>query len=182
MGGVTIETTDTAQRTLQLVLDQANPNELEDALQYAKLGTTLTPLKRTFTGLASATSFDLTQIDGTGEVAGPGNPNRLPALDVVALRVTTGAAGTYMVTDAAGTAIDPSASMPKTPGIATLSADGKTVTFNTAATAFVIEYIPNTQPLATWQGDFAPAPAVNNFRDDAFAPRFLGSDPDAGFL
>src|SRR5580698_1883870 len=90
MAAGTIVTTTTEARTLQQVLDQANPDEVTAALQQAMLGTTLTPLTRTFTGLVPGTAINLTTIDGTGEQEGPGNPYRLPALDVVTLRVVAG--------------------------------------------------------------------------------------------
>lgn len=128
-------TTATAPQTIKSTLDQASPNQGWDALQKTKLGTMLTPLKRAFTGLVAAASFDLTAIDGTGEDAGVANPNRLAALSISTLRVTAGtaAAASRDVTDVGGT---PSASL------ATISDDGKTITFEANATAFVVTYIP----------------------------------------
>lgn len=136
-------TTVTIPQTIKSTIDQANPNQLPSALQKVKLGTVLTPLKRTFTGLTAAAAFDLTAIDGTGETAGAGNPNRLPALSVTTLRVTAGTAvvGDRIVSDVGGT---PTANVPATNpiGVATLSDDGKTITFEANATAFVITYVP----------------------------------------
>jgi len=150
--------TNTKNRTLQLVLDEANPNDLSVALQQAKLGTILAPLKRAFTGLTAAAAFDLTLIDGTGETTGTGNPNRLPAAHVRTLRVTasgTGATvGAYFVTDAGGTAV--SAATSGAAGIALISDDGKTITFPTTVTAFVIEYVPLTLSAAQMAAVFAP--------------------------
>lgn len=150
-----MSTTATAERTLKQVTDDANPNDLPDALRALKLGTTLRPLKRTFTGLTSAVSHDLTAIDGTGETAGKANPNRLAALVVGTLRVTAGtlAAGPAIVTDAGGT---PTAIGTGTAHVATISDDGKTITFQAAVTAFVIEYIPRVKAIADFDAAFAP--------------------------
>lgn len=130
--------------TLQKALDRANLSNLDACLAKAKLGTMLTPLKRTFTGLTAAAAFDLTAIDGTGETAGAGNEKRLAALSVTTLRVTavgTGALGTRIMTDTGGTALAGDAT---SPGVAKLSDDGKTITFEGTVTAFVITYIPRS--------------------------------------
>lgn len=129
--------TATVKETNKIALDQANPNKLADALAKVQLGTLLTPLKRVFTGLTAALSFDLTTIDGTGEVVGSSNPLRLAALMVGPLRVTAGAAtaGVRTVGDVDAT---PSAT------VATISDDGKTLTFEANVTAFVVEYIPRS--------------------------------------
>lgn len=126
--------------TLQQMLNNADPNQLADALRLVQLGTILTPLKRVFTGLASSATQNLTAIDATGETTGVSNPNRLAALSVTALRVVTGGTtGPRVVTDAGGTAGAPGANGP---GIALLSDDGTTLTFEAPITAFTIEYIP----------------------------------------
>lgn len=132
--------------TLQKELDDANPTTLADALRQVRLGTLLTPLKRVFTGLTAAAAFDLTAIDGTGEVVGAGNPNRLPALITHTLRVTaSGTAaslGTYIAGDAGATPIIPPGGASAAVGVATISDDGKTLTFPNTITGFVVEYIP----------------------------------------
>lgn len=128
--------------TLQSELNNARPDQLADVLRMIGLGNILTPLKRVFTGLTSSATQNLTQIDATGEVVGISNPNRLAALSVVALRtVTGGTTGPRIVTDAGGTAGAPGANGP---GIALLSDDGTTLTFEAAITAFTIEYIPRS--------------------------------------
>lgn len=128
--------------TLQEILDLAVPQEVFDVLRLMHLGTMLTPLLRTFTGLASSATQNLTQIDATGETTGPTNPNRLAALSVTTLRATAGSdLGAYSVTDSGGTA---SAGASGSPGVALLSADGTTITFPGAVTAFVIQYIPRS--------------------------------------
>lgn len=148
-------------RTVRNVLDEANPNDIPDALRRLKLGTMFTPLKRTFTGLTAAGAFDLTTIDATGETTGAGNPNRLAALSVTSLRVTaettgTDATGSYAITDTGGTALNPTNST--LVGLAKISDDGKTITFlSTDVTAFVIEYIPRVLSAADMAADFAPS-------------------------
>jgi hypothetical protein len=116
-------------------MNNGDPAALAQAAEQAKLGKMLTPLKRTFTGLTSLAAQDLTAIDGVGETVGPANENRKALLVGATLRVTAGAAaaGARILTDVGGT---PSAT------VATISDDGKTVTFEAAVTAFIIEYMP----------------------------------------
>lgn len=150
--------TTTVNRSAKLVLDEANPNDIASALQLLKLGTVFAPLKRAFTGLTAAAAFDITAIDGTGETTGAGNPNRLPAAHVRTLRVTASgtanSVGTYIVSDAGGTATSPTAST--IVGIALISDDGKTITFPTTVTAFVIEYVPLTLSAVQMAALFSP--------------------------
>lgn len=144
--------TTTAVTTLKSALDKGNPNQLGDIAAKMKLGTMMTPLKRTFTGLTSAAFFDLTTIDATGETTGVANPNRVAAQSVDNLRVTAGAAaaGPRIVSDVGGT---PAAT------IATISDDGKTVTFEAGVTAFVITYSPRSfTDMAAAQSAFDGAP------------------------
>jgi hypothetical protein len=149
-------TTSTTPRTLKAALDEANPNDLADVLRLLKLGTANTVLKRTFTGLTAAASFDLTLIDGTGETAGAANPNRLPAEIVRTLRCTASgtanSVGTYITGDSGATATSPTAST--VVGIALISDDGKTITFPTTVTAFVIEYYPLTLSAAQMAANY----------------------------
>lgn len=152
--------TTTATRTLQQVINEANPNELADVLSQLDLGTVFAPLKRTFTGLTAAAAFDLTAIDGSGETAGATNPLRLPANLVRSLRVTASgtanSVGSYVVSDASGTPTSPTAST--IVGLATISDDGKTITFPTTVTAFVIAYMPRTLSAAQMAAAFPTTP------------------------
>lgn len=147
----------TFPRTVRVVLNDANPNDIPDALHKVQLGTVLYPLKRTFTGLTAAAAFDLTAIDGTGETAGAGNPNRLAALLVGPLRVTASgtanSVGSYAISDTGGTPVSPTAGA--NVGLATISDDGKTITFPTTVTAFTIQYIPRVLSAAQLDADFA---------------------------
>lgn len=131
--------------SLQSALDKANPNELADLLRKVKLGTVLTPLKRTFTGLTAAASYDLTALDASGETVGAANPKRLAMLALLNLSVVTATTascqGVYVLADPAQTKI--SATNKTVVGVAWISDDGKTLTFPTAdVTAFTIEYLP----------------------------------------
>lgn len=154
-----MSTTTTKSRSLALVLNESNPNEIASALQKLALGTLLTPLKRTFTGLTGAATYDLTAIDGTGEIVGTANPNRLPALAITSLRVTAATTatvvGAYGTTDIGGNVVSPATHTIM--GVALLSDDGKSLTFASAdVTAFVIEYIPRTMSTTQAAADFAP--------------------------
>ena len=104
--------------TLKSALNRANPNTLADVLAKIDLGTMLAPKTETV-AQTSATTITL-------------NP---PALAVFSARVTGGAAaaGARTVTDEGGT---PSTS------IATLSADGTTLTFEAGVTGAVVSYMP----------------------------------------
>jgi len=138
--------TATSVDTLKNAADQAEPGDLPDAFRLMKIGTMLTPLKRTFTGLTAAAAFDLTAIDGTGETVGASNANRVPALAITTLRVTASgtanSVGSYAVSDTGATPVTPTAGA--NVGLATISDNGKTVTFLTTVTAFVIEYVPRS--------------------------------------
>jgi len=137
--------TTTVRPTVGAALDKANPNLLADLLHKVKLGTMLAPLKRTFTIGASATA-DLTALDATGEVTGAANPNRLAALSVTALRIvasgTAASVGAYVVSDVGATPLTTNTGARV--GIATLSDDGKTITFPNTVTGFVVEYMPRS--------------------------------------
>lgn len=158
-----MSTTTTLIRSLQLVLDQAPPGEIDDALRLIKLGTALAPLKRVFTGLTGAATYDLTKLDATGEATGINNPNRLPLLALRSLRVATATtasiAGTYVLTDAAGNTV--TAATHTVVGIALISDDGTTITFPSAdVTAFTIEYVPQTLTAVAAAAAFAPLPTA----------------------
>lgn len=138
--------TTTFPQTIQETLEQADPNTLADALRRIVLARMLTVVKVTVTGLTAAAAVDITAaatkaaatIVGVSLAAA----ENLPAIgQVVALRVVAGAAtaGARIVTDAGGTAGAPGANGP---GVALLSDDGRTVTFEGDVTGFVIEYVP----------------------------------------
>ena len=123
--------TATQNQTIKNTIDDSNLNQLASALQKAKLGTILKGKKVTLSGLSAAASFDITTIDDPDIT-----DEKLPAiLSLNVLRVTAGAAaaGRRDISDAADT---PSATL------ATLSDDGKTITFEGNVTAFIAHYVP----------------------------------------
>lgn len=143
--------TTTANKTMQQVLNGANPNWLTAILQQMKLGNMLSPVKVSVTGLTAAATIDITTtafrdaatISGLDRDSG----DVLPAiLSVKTLRVTasgtSNSVGSYAMSDASGTAVSPTAGANL--GIALLSDDGTSLTFPTTVTAFVIEYIPRS--------------------------------------
>lgn len=147
--------TTTAPVTLQQVLNKANLNQMMAAFRQMLLGNMLGLVKVTVTGLTAAASFDITTstfraastITGLDRVSSDNLP---PILAVKTLRVTavgTGATGPRVVTDAGGTAVAPSSGIA---GVALISDDGKTLTFEGTVTGFILEYIPcPAVPLST---------------------------------
>lgn len=137
--------TTTARDTYRDALDRANPNELADLLRQIKLGSVLTPLNRDFTITASAT-LDVTAKDAAGEVVGASNPKRKAILAAIAVQVTAsgtaGSLGAYLVADAGATPKIPVGGAGLTPGICTLSDDGKTLTFPNTVTGVTVQYVP----------------------------------------
>jgi hypothetical protein len=140
--------TTTQESTIQSVLNEADPNRLADGLRKAKVGDALQGLQKTLTGLTSQAAHDLTTIDDPDDTS-----VKLPAaLIVQSARVTAGAAaaGPRHITDVGGT---PGAPGANGPGIATISADGKTITFEAAVTAFVIYYVPKQDLTAAFDNE-----------------------------
>lgn len=142
--------TTTATKTLRKALNDANPNEISDALRKVRLGQVLAPVKVAFAALTAAATIDITTV--AAKAAATITPTglletgeELPPIGVVkTLRVTTSgtanSVGSYVVSDAGGTAVSPTAGA--NVGIALLSDDGKSLTFPTTVTGFVIEYMP----------------------------------------
>lgn len=144
--------TTTANKTMQQVLNGANLNWLPTLLQMMKLGNMLSPVKVSVTGLTAAAAIDITTMTFRDAATISGldraNADLLPQiLTVKTLRVTASvtpnSVGSYGVSDAGGTAVSPTAGANM--GIALLSDDGRTLTFPTTVTAFVIEYMPRSE-------------------------------------
>lgn len=144
-----------ADVTLQQVLNKANLNQLATILQKMKLGNMLNPVKVTVTGLTAAAAIDITTaaVRAASTIVGleRDTGDNLPAiLEVKTLRVTgvgTAATGPRLVTDAGGTPAAPptaTAYAGASVGLATISDDGKTLTFEGTVTGFVLEYIPRS--------------------------------------
>lgn len=147
-----MSTTKTRAQTLQTQADKANPTDLPDCLRAMRLGRMLTPLKVTVAGAVAAAAFDLTALkvgDGITTVnQGPqmdAGDALFAALSVLNLRVVAGAAlaGPRLVGDSGATVTAP-AGANALPGVAKISDDGKTITFDANVTGFVIEYIPRS--------------------------------------
>lgn len=122
--------TTTAVETLQTTLDNANPNDLADALRLIKLGTMLAPAK-----------YDTGIINAAATVELP-----TPALKIISAYVksatTAASVGSYLVTDNLSQAVvSPAASTAV--GIAQIAADGQTLTFASGdITQAQITYLP----------------------------------------
>lgn len=142
--------TTTADVTLQQELNRGRLDHLATIFQKMKLANMLAgSVKVTTTGLTPAASFDLTSaaVLAAATISGLDREtsDRLPAAMVVkTLRCTASSTansvGSYIVSDAGGTALTPTAGA--NVGIALISDDGKTITFPSTVTAFVIEYVP----------------------------------------
>ena len=144
-------TTTTADKFIQQVLNEANLNLLATAFRKMKIGNTMAPVKVTFTGLTAAPAIDITTLASKNAASIVGldreTSDLLPPIQCVkTLRVTaSGTAstvGSYGVSDAGGTAV--TAATSSVMGVALLSDDGKTLTFPTTITAFVLEYVPRS--------------------------------------
>ena len=139
----------TAEQTYQNWLNKANANLLPTLFQKMKLGNMLSPVKVTVTGLTETASPNITstavRLAATVSGLERETTDPLPAiLAVKTLRVTgvgTGATGPRVVTDAGGTAVAPSTGIA---GVALLSDDGTTLTFEGTVTGFILEYIPRS--------------------------------------
>lgn len=138
-----------ADRTLRDILDKANLNDLATALQRVKLGRRLSSVKVTISGLTASATVDITSAAALAAATVVGlnlaDGERLPAIELVkTLRVTavgTGATGPRVVTDTGGTAVAPSSGIA---GVAKLSDDGTTLTFEGTVTGLIIEYMPRS--------------------------------------
>lgn len=141
----------TKKKTLADVLNEATPGILDRALAQVKLGRMLKPVKVTVAAITAAAAVDITAIDRSKITINQGlddlgSTEALPPiLAVTALRVTavgTGELGPKHVTDTGGTPATKGAG--GSVGVATISDDGKTLTFDGTVTGFVLEYIPRS--------------------------------------
>lgn len=145
-----MSTTDTLVNTLKILLNEANPQKVEDILRKIRLGDVLSPIKVVATGLDAAAAFDITTAAFLAKCTVTGitldDEQNLPAIGTMkTLRLVTagtGEAGPKIVTDAGGTAVNKGAG--GSVGVALLSDDGKTITFDGTCTAFTFEYMPRS--------------------------------------
>lgn len=138
--------------TIRRVLNAGRTEQLPACFSKAKLGNMMSVVKVVVSGLTPAGTHDITTstFKSAATITGLNldSTDMLPAIGkVISLRVTaatTGSTvGSYVVTDASGTAV--TANTSAVTGIATLSDDGKTLGFVTAdVTAFVLVYEPRS--------------------------------------
>lgn len=148
--------------TVREAVNSGSPGVMASALQNIQLGTVLSKIKVVFAGLSSSAAQDITTAaaKAAGTITGitlQTGENLPPIGQVVSCRIVTGGtAGAVVITDASGTPVVVGATgNAATPGVATLSDDGKTITFVAAVTAFTLVYYPapsggmtDTQPQA----------------------------------
>lgn len=153
--------TTTATETVQRVMDKANPNLLADACRKVKFGKMATVVKAVFTGLTDVAAQDITTAAAKAAATITGinldSDEMLPPIGhLLTLRTSAGTLavhGSHTLTDANGTALVPNAAYP---GVAKISDDGKTLTFQAGVTAFEIHYIPRPA-LDVSANQFAPS-------------------------
>ena len=143
-------TTTSADVTKQQELNRGRPDKIATVFQAMKLGNMLAgSVKVVATGLTPAATFDITTaaVRAASTITGLDREtsDNLPAIMVVkTLRCTASdtanSVGTYVVGDAGSTAFSPTVGA--NVGLALLSDDGKSLTFPTTVTAFVLEYVP----------------------------------------
>lgn len=149
-------TTTTFERTLQEVLEQANPQEIADAFRKVGVAIGSPVIKIEATGLTSSASFDITTLqDASGSVTitgwtADGDADTLPPLGAC-LALTDGTDPYTLVDDA----VAPVAQGALAIGLASISDDGTTITFEAAKTALTLHYMPRTRTALT--DTFAPS-------------------------
>lgn len=136
------DSTKTKVRSLQQAGDTGDPGLVGSVGRRVKLGTRLAAVKVVVSGLTAAAAIDITSSTVAAKITSLkgldalGTGETLPPIgSVLALRVTTGSAqaGARTLVDKDGT---------PTTGVATISDDGKTLTFETTLTGFILEYNP----------------------------------------
>lgn len=155
-------TTAIREETRQSLLNRSDPNDTADLLASVKVGNALSVVKATFTGLTSLAAQDITNDDHKANAVVVGlspaladGANLPPIGQVLSLRSTAGTlnTGPAIVTDAAGTPTDIAL---LAAGIVTISDDGKTLTFDAAVTAYVIQYNPRAEDITDTFPQAAP--------------------------
>lgn len=135
------------QNSVEEAISSGNPADVASGLQKIQAGRCFATIIATFAELTSAAAVDITTAASKAACTYSGikldaGENLPPIGDLVSLRVTAGTAGVgpRQVTDSGGTA----AAIPSgdVSGIALLSDDGKTLTFDAAVTGFVLVYRP----------------------------------------
>jgi hypothetical protein len=158
-------------QTIQSALDNATDTQVVALLNLVQLGSVLTPVQATVTGITSAgTTTPINITSGVAAAAGNlgggtvvltnapvggvyagttaivgGTGNTLPPiLSVIALSDQAGGYACIVTTpkNTSGTAMTAVSATATYPGTVLLSTDGKSLTFGNVQTGFVIDYIP----------------------------------------
>lgn len=146
-------TTTVREETVQSTLNKSDLTDTADLLAHINAGFALSIVKVTVVGATSLAAQDVTSFDtidnatvvGISPALVASDGARLPAIgNVISLRVTAGTAdvGDRIISDAGGT---PAAKAALAAGVATLSDDGTTLTFEAAVTAYVLVYQPRAE-------------------------------------
>jgi len=128
------------KETLGSVLTTSNPNQIADALKGVNLGVMLAAVSETLSNPAPATTIVLNKPS-----FGPGSMH---------VRVTVGVSvGKYVVSDAAGVAVDVGAEI----GVCKLNAAGTELEFASAVEEVIVSYLAASETSldTTWPGSGA---------------------------
>jgi hypothetical protein len=122
--------TTTVVQTLGVILSAAQPGNLADALHKVDL-----------TGVLTATEYDTGTISASATVTLPSPGALIVQSARVATSATGASVGTYVAGDSGSTPVLPTGGASAGLGIASLSADGLTLTFPNTITRAIVRYI-----------------------------------------
>lgn len=128
--------TATAQFTVKDALDQANPNQLPNALNLINLGT-----------LLASEEYDTGTITAAAAIVLPFEAAIVQSARVVTSG-TAASVGSYFCADSAVTPLLPPGGASTAVGIAKLGTDRKTITFPNTVTRVIVRYSRISVPLA----------------------------------
>lgn len=140
------------------MLNNGDPANMPDIARQMKQGTMASVIKVTFASMTSAAAQDITTATNKGKITAlagitlDANENLPPIGQVLTCRVTAGSAATgpRVMTDSGGTPAAGATGLgDASGGVATISDDGKTLTFEAAITGMVLTYIPRSAKVMT---------------------------------
>lgn len=126
--------TTTARRTIRTVLNQATPGQVLDMLRRMLFGDMQERVEETIVLPALSATVDLEALTALRRKA-----KMVQSVRVTVLGAGTGSLGTFYVGDSGAV---PTAAVAGKNGLCSLSADGKTLTFEGTISTLVIVYIP----------------------------------------
>jgi hypothetical protein len=141
-------TTTTTPASIRKALNLGYINNLADMVKLLQLGTAMTPIQVTIASLAAHAHHDITSaavLAAVTDLVGitlDTNEMLPPIGEIVALRVTGGGSATNGPRNVGDAGDTPAWSVDGAQGVATLSADGKTLTFEDTVDGFVLWYWP----------------------------------------